>query len=128
MSDSLSSNAHPFELGLYTFVDNGTNLVTGEKKDPVTVVKNLMETIELADQTGLDVFAVGEHHREDFLVSSPAVVLGGAGMTSMNNSSGTSSPAGIITLLDTPLTKASRAKDKACVSKESLRLPYGSSP
>ena len=34
-----------------------------------------MEEAELADQLGLDVFAVGEHHREDFLVSSPAVVL-----------------------------------------------------
>jgi len=39
---------------------------------------NLMEEVELADQVGLDVFAVGEHHRPDFVVSSPAVVLGAA--------------------------------------------------
>ncbi len=84
MSDTSTDNTHPFELGLYTFVDNGTNLVTGEKKDPVTVMKNLMETIELADQTGLDVFAVGEHHRQDFLVSSPAVVLGAAAAITKN--------------------------------------------
>ena len=38
----------------------------------------LIEEIELADQLGLDVFAVGEHHRPDFLVSSPATVLAAA--------------------------------------------------
>ncbi len=37
-----------------------------------------MEEVELADQLDLDVFGVGEHHRSDFLVSSPAVVLGAA--------------------------------------------------
>src|SRR5271157_776954 len=39
-------------------------------------MRDLMEEAELADELGLDVFAVGEHHRPDFLVSSPAVVLG----------------------------------------------------
>src|ERR1700710_1291802 len=38
-------------------------------------MKDLLEEAELADQLGLDVFAIGEHHRSDFLVSSPAVVL-----------------------------------------------------
>jgi alkanesulfonate monooxygenase SsuD/methylene tetrahydromethanopterin reductase-like flavin-dependent oxidoreductase (luciferase family) len=37
-----------------------------------------MEEVELADQLGLDVFAIGEHHRPDFLVSSPATVLAAA--------------------------------------------------
>jgi probable LLM family oxidoreductase len=41
-------------------------------------MRELMEEIELADQLGLDVFGVGEHHRPDFLVSAPAVVLGAA--------------------------------------------------
>jgi probable LLM family oxidoreductase len=39
---------------------------------------DLMEEIELADQVGLDVYALGEHHRPDFIVSSPAVVLAAA--------------------------------------------------
>ena len=39
---------------------------------------NLMEEIKLADQVGLDVFAIGEHHRPEYLVSAPAVVLGAA--------------------------------------------------
>lgn len=38
-------------------------------------MRDLLEEAELADQLGLDVFAIGEHHRADFLVSSPALVL-----------------------------------------------------
>ena len=43
-------------------------------------MRDLVEEAELADQLGLDVFAVGEHHRPDFLVSAPAVVLGALAM------------------------------------------------
>ena len=48
-------------------------LVSGEQR-----MRELLEEAELADQLGLDVFAVGEHHRPDFVVSSPAVVLAAA--------------------------------------------------
>ena len=41
-------------------------------------MRELMEEIALADQVGLDVFGVGEHHRPDFVVSAPAVVLAAA--------------------------------------------------
>jgi probable LLM family oxidoreductase len=41
-------------------------------------LRNLIEEIELADQVGLDVFGIGEHHRKDFLDSAPAVILGAA--------------------------------------------------
>jgi probable LLM family oxidoreductase len=41
-------------------------------------LRNLVEQIELADQVGLDVFGIGEHHRRDFLDSAPAVILGAA--------------------------------------------------
>ncbi len=60
------------ELGLATFGDvhPGT---TPERR-----LRELMEEIELADQLGLDVFAVGEHHRPDYAVSAPAIVLGAA--------------------------------------------------
>jgi alkanesulfonate monooxygenase SsuD/methylene tetrahydromethanopterin reductase-like flavin-dependent oxidoreductase (luciferase family) len=60
------------ELGLATFADLSGG-VTPEQR-----MRELMEEVELADQLGLDVFAIGEHHRPDFLVSSPAVVLGAA--------------------------------------------------
>jgi probable LLM family oxidoreductase len=45
---------------------------------PVQRLHNLIEEIEHADQVGLDVFGIGEHHREDFLDSAPAVILGAA--------------------------------------------------
>jgi probable LLM family oxidoreductase len=66
------------ELGLYTFVEATPDPVTGQSIDPAQRMRNLMEEIELADQVGLDVFGIGEHHRPDYLVSSPAVVLAAA--------------------------------------------------
>ncbi len=56
------------ELGLITFGDAGT--LTAQER-----LKNLLEEARLADQLGLDVFGVGEHHRPDFVISAPAVVL-----------------------------------------------------
>src|SRR5215472_12024168 len=41
-------------------------------------LRNLIEEIERADQVGLDVFGIGEHHRQEFLDSAPAVILGAA--------------------------------------------------
>jgi alkanesulfonate monooxygenase SsuD/methylene tetrahydromethanopterin reductase-like flavin-dependent oxidoreductase (luciferase family) len=78
MTQSIPNDERPFELGLYTFVDKGTNTLTGTTKNPEVVIGNLIETIELADQTGLDVFAIGEHHREEFLASAPVVILAAA--------------------------------------------------
>jgi probable LLM family oxidoreductase len=66
------------EIGIYTFVERGSDPVTGEEIDAAQRMSNLMEEIELADRLGLDVFGIGEHHRPDFVVSSPAVVLAAA--------------------------------------------------
>jgi probable LLM family oxidoreductase len=60
------------ELGLATFADLASGV------SPRQRMRELMEEVELADQLGLDVFAIGEHHRPDFLVSSPATVLAAA--------------------------------------------------
>src|SRR5437660_221004 len=57
------------ELGLATFADLSSGV------SPEQRMRELLEEAELADQLGLDVFAVGEHHRPDFLVSAPAVAL-----------------------------------------------------
>lgn len=84
MNQSLDHHTRPFELGLYNFVDGGANPLTGAKKNPAEVIKNLLETIELADQTGLDVFAIGEHHREEYLASAPEVLLGAAAARTKN--------------------------------------------
>lgn len=66
------------ELGLYTFGDVGSDPVSGDRTDPAQRLKNLLEEIELADQLGLDVFALGEHHRPDYAISAPATVLAAA--------------------------------------------------
>lgn len=69
------------ELGVYTFADIPLN---GGKTGAHQRIKNLMEEIELADQVGLDIFAVGEHHRPDYAVSSPAVILAAAAVKTKN--------------------------------------------
>jgi probable LLM family oxidoreductase len=66
------------EIGIYTFADVGTHPVTKQTITPQQRISNLVEEMELADQAGLDVFAVGEHHRPDYAVSATAVVLGAA--------------------------------------------------
>ena len=66
------------QIGVYTFADIGTHPITGENISAHTRIANLLEEIELADQLGLDVFAVGEHHRPDYSVSAPAVILAAA--------------------------------------------------
>jgi probable LLM family oxidoreductase len=66
------------ELGVYTFGDVLRNPRTGTTIGPEQRLKNLLEEVELADQVGLDVFGLGEHHRPDYAVSAPAVVLGAA--------------------------------------------------
>jgi probable LLM family oxidoreductase len=71
------------ELGIYTFGELTPDSTTGRTISPEERVGNLLEEIELADQVGLEVFGVGEHHRPDFTVSAPAVVLAaGAARTS----------------------------------------------
>ena len=66
------------ELGIYTFAELRADPETGRTIGPDERMRNLLEEIELAEQVGLDVFGVGEHHRPDFVVSAPAVVLGAA--------------------------------------------------
>src|SRR5919197_4870074 len=60
------------ELGIATFADLSAGI------SPEQRMRNLMEEVKLADELGLDVFDIGEHHREDFLISSPAVALAAA--------------------------------------------------
>src|SRR5215204_3200307 len=63
------------ELGLYTFAETTPDESGRATTPPPRRMRELIEEAELAEQVGLDVFGVGEHHRPDFIVSSPAVVL-----------------------------------------------------
>lgn len=65
------------ELGLYTFGD--VSPVPGPGSiGPHERLRNLVEEITLADQVGLDVFGLGEHHRPDYAASAPVVALAAA--------------------------------------------------
>jgi probable LLM family oxidoreductase len=64
------------ELGIDTFgdvtLDSDGTLVSHAQ-----VIRNVVDEAVLAEQSGLDVFGIGEHHRDDFAISSPETVLAG---------------------------------------------------
>lgn len=64
------------ELGISSFADMAPDPITGKKITAGERIHQLLEEVKLAEQVGLDVFAVGEHHRPDYAASSPAVILG----------------------------------------------------
>src|SRR4051812_50084032 len=65
------------EIGYYTFAEATPD--TAHER-----LRNLMEEVRLADEGGLDVFGVGEHHRRDYAVSAPAIVLAAAAEQTKN--------------------------------------------
>ena len=66
------------EFGIDSFVETTSAPGVGTTLSPAERVTDLLEEIELADHVGLDVFGIGEHHRKEFLASSPAVLLAAA--------------------------------------------------
>ncbi|MEN9967022.1 MAG: hypothetical protein RL036_255 [Actinomycetota bacterium] len=66
------------ELGLYSFGDSSIDAGTGKYMPENVIFKNLLERIKLADEVGLNYFGLGEHHREDYPVSAPAILLAAA--------------------------------------------------
>jgi probable LLM family oxidoreductase len=67
-----------FQLGVDSFAARSVSDSTDPGISGAESVRNLVQRIELADQAGLDVFGVGEHHRQEYLDSAPAVILGAA--------------------------------------------------
>ena len=66
------------EIGIYTFAESPVDPATGGQRGARERLEHLLEEVELADRLGLDVYGVGEHHRADYAVSTPAVVLAAA--------------------------------------------------
>ncbi len=66
------------ELGISTFLEATPNPVSGPGVSHAERLRQGVEEIVLADQVGLDVYGIGEHHRADYASSSPAVVLAAA--------------------------------------------------
>lgn len=71
----LSTKQRNFEVGIYTLADIGPDPLTGKTIGTKQRMDEIIEAAKLADEAGLDLFGVGEHHRLDYVVSSPAVVL-----------------------------------------------------
>lgn len=73
-----------FEIGVYTLADIGPNPLTGSTLSAEDRVKEIIEAAKLAEEAGLEIFGVGEHHRLDYAVSSPAVMLAAIAMVTKN--------------------------------------------
>lgn len=73
-----AASERSFEIGLYSFAELTPDPHTGQMISPAERMRHLLERIELADQVGLNVFGLGEHHRPDFISSAPAVILAAA--------------------------------------------------
>ena len=72
------------EFGLMTFADVAPETVSGKGINAHHRIQDLLEEIKLADQLGIDVFGIGEHHRPDYAVSSPTTVLAAAAAVTQN--------------------------------------------
>src|ERR1700752_726735 len=69
------------QIGIDSFVETSLKPVNGAGPDQAARIRDLLEEIELADQVALDVFGIGEHHRQEFVASAPAVILAAAART-----------------------------------------------
>ncbi len=66
------------QIGIDSFAAVESDLTTGEFVGAEQRLRNLLDEIVLADEVGLDVFGLGEHHRKEYLDSAPAVILAAA--------------------------------------------------
>lgn len=63
------------EIGIYTLADIGPDPLAGTTVSAHQRVREIIEAAKLAEEAGLDIFGVGEHHRLDYAVSATPVVL-----------------------------------------------------
>lgn len=73
-----------FEIGVGMFGDLSFDQETGKFANPQQKLQEILAEIKLADELGIDVFALGEHHRPDYVVSSPEMVLSAAASITKN--------------------------------------------
>lgn len=66
------------EIGIDSFIAATIDRKTGQAIEPARHLRELLEAITLADEVGLDVFGIGEHHRPEFLDSAPTIILAAA--------------------------------------------------
>src|SRR5690349_10208189 len=72
------SRSLAMQIGLYSFAENTPDPLNGNRlQSPAERLRDLLEEIDRADQVGLDFYGLGEHHRSDFVASSPVTILAG---------------------------------------------------
>ncbi|HEX6339945.1 LLM class flavin-dependent oxidoreductase [Umezawaea sp.] len=74
-ASSFSAVVGSVEIGVFTFAEPTDDPHTGQVVSARQRVRDVIELVEPADQAGLSVFGIGEHHRADFAATSPAVLL-----------------------------------------------------
>src|SRR5260221_14246468 len=74
----MTSQGRTMEIGIDSFAATLPDPQTGKLPSATDRIADLLEEIEIADQVGLDVFGMGEHHRAEFLDSAPAIILAAA--------------------------------------------------
>lgn len=72
------------ELGIGMFGDLAFDQTTGKYKDAGVKIREIVQQVKRMDEVGIDVFAMGEHHRADYAVSSPEMVLAAAASITKN--------------------------------------------
>jgi hypothetical protein len=72
------------EIGISMFGDLAFDNATRSFQSPQERLQDMLEEIKLADEVGLDVFGIGEHHRPDFAVSAPEIILAAAASVTKN--------------------------------------------
>jgi len=72
------------EIGVFTFGDIGADPHTGRSVSAPERLRNIVEEITVADQAGVDIYGLGEHHRPDYAVSAVAVALAAAAAQTKN--------------------------------------------
>ena len=75
MTEERTVNNPGFEIGIYTLADIGPDPLTGNVPSAQQRLKEIIEAAKLADEVGLDIFGLGEHHRLDYAVSATPVAL-----------------------------------------------------
>jgi probable LLM family oxidoreductase len=75
MTEKIRSKNSGIEIGLYTLADIGPDPLSGKTISSQQRLQEIIKAAKLADEAGLDVFGVGEHHRLDYAVSATPVVL-----------------------------------------------------
>jgi len=83
-SQSPVSVTLPMQIGIDSFAAAISDPTTGATLTPAERLNHLLDEIELADNVGLDVFGIGEHHRPEFLDSAPPVILAAAAARTKN--------------------------------------------